>query len=378
METNEKISCIPEIVLRNRDVEHIMNASSYYGCHGLGETNVKKCFSMLVTTDVHRCAKQMRSAVEYLNYYEALDCGVCLGDIMGADFAESDGKWYVNEVLKSEKPFYTVLGNHDFGNSERVAIAATTQMSFEKFIVPLKEKIGLETLDRPYYMVQNDQYKIVLLVLNSYDTPDDLDEDGNYKVHRGKEMILQAQTDWLIEALQSVPQGYHVLLALHTFCYSHIVIDGVWTQKGMSFNSRKDTYGQLPDIMNAWINGTKLQKSYAPTELEDVLPKQIIVNCDFTARGKGDFVGYFVGHTHHDIVARCEDYPDQKVVCFASTACDTWQNYDSDLPRAEGTKAEDLITVVSVDTKQRQIRLVRIGSNCTYDLEDRIKTVIPY
>ncbi|MBO5411928.1 MAG: metallophosphoesterase [Clostridia bacterium] len=377
MDKQEQVRDIPTIVRKNLDVEHIMLAACCYGIHGLGEENLHKIFSMLVATDIHRCPNQLRSAVEYLHYYEGLDCGICLGDMMGSDFAESDGKWYVNEILQSQKPFYTVLGNHDLGNSAKFSISATPKMSFEKFILPLKKQVGVSDLDRPYYKIVWEKYKIALIVLNAYDAPDILDEDGNYAVSRGKEMILQEQTDWLIQALQEIPAEYHLMVALHSYCFPHTTVDCDWTQDEKNLGQDFDCYGQLPDIIDAWKHGKALSKRYTPRAFQRLL-SDLVVDCDFSARGKGDFVGYFVGHTHYDIIARSETYPDQNIVCFASSAFDTWQNYNTDLPRTKGTKSEDLLTVVSVHTQKRQIRLVRIGSNCTLDLVDRTKMIISY
>ena len=97
-------SLTTNIVERNRDVEHIMHASCQYGWHAGGKENAHKLFAMLVTTDVHGCGKQFDSAIEYLNYYEALDCGICLGDMQPGDFAQ-ENTWYVEGVKKSQKPF---------------------------------------------------------------------------------------------------------------------------------------------------------------------------------------------------------------------------------------------------------------------------------
>jgi hypothetical protein len=78
------------------------------------------------------------------------------------------------------------------------------------------------------------------------------------------------------------------------------------------------------------------------------------------------------------MVAKVKKYPDQNIVSFASSADDDWQNYGSDLPRAEGTKSQDLLTAVSVCTDKKEIRLVRIGSNFTMDMRDRTYITIPY
>ena len=72
---------IPPIVERNKDVEHIMLASAIYGVNGRGKKNVGKLFSMLAMADVHQSYAQMESAIDYLNYYDVFDIGICLGDI---------------------------------------------------------------------------------------------------------------------------------------------------------------------------------------------------------------------------------------------------------------------------------------------------------
>ena len=69
----------PLIVERNKDVEHILYASCQYGSHGFGQQNRIKLFAMLATTDIHTSSRQLQSAVDYLNYYEPIDCGICLG-----------------------------------------------------------------------------------------------------------------------------------------------------------------------------------------------------------------------------------------------------------------------------------------------------------
>jgi hypothetical protein len=85
-----------------------------------------------------------------------------------------------------------------------------------------------------------------------------------------------------------------------------------------------------------------------------------------------------MGHYHADLLMRCRKYPDQTAIALATTAMDDWQNYCCDLPRVAGTKSEDCVTVVSVCTDFRQIRLVRLGSDVTFDMRERKPLVIPY
>ena len=370
---------IPNIVKKNKDVEHIMLASCQYGYHGYGKENPDKLFAMLVTTDIHECQKELISAIDYLNYYDAIDCGICLGDVQARNYIETDGTWYSKPVLKSKKEFYTVLGNHDNGNSTDVKISATPKMAFEKFILPTKEKIGIENLDKPYYVKLFDKYQIALIVLNNYDAPDTLDENGNYVIRREPVVFSQEQTDWFIKTLNSIPKDYHLIIAEHSYPYSTIMEECEWTQSRIK-RDVNNPYGDnfmFADIVNAWINGTALNVKYEPIAHQNVL-STINVDCDFTGRGEGNFVCYIIGHHHYDSIGKCEKYPNQKIIAFASTAFDLWQNYCTDLPRTRGTKAEDLITLFSVNTKKRQIRLVRIGSNFTIHMKERTYKLLEY
>lgn len=376
---NKQTKEMPLIVLRNRDVEHIMHTSCGYGHHGYGERNYEKQFSMLVTTDVHECTEPLQSAIEYLNYYDALDCGICLGDMQARNFVETDGRWYTDTVAQSKKEFYTVLGNHDVGNSKDIAIAGTSQMAFEKFVLPCADKIGIPNLTTPYYVKTFDRYKVVMIVLNNYET-EAMGTDGNFALSRGLESYSQTQLTWLADTLQNIPQGYHLVIAMHSFCYETETVECAWSQPNKQIKPSPKTpyFGAdiLPDMLQAWIHGEKLCKTYAPQD-SGLFPT-LSVECDFTARGRGEFVCYLIGHHHMDIIARSKTYPNQKIVCLASTANDTWQNYECDLPRAEGTKAEDLLTVFSLCPQKRQIRLVRVGSNVTMDMTDRTYTAILY
>lgn len=370
-----------DIISRNKDVEHIMLASCRYGFHRFGERNPEKNFCLLALADIHNCKSQLSSAVDYLNYYEAIDCGICLGDIQGANFAESDGSWYVSEVQRAEKPFYTVIGNHDLGNSAKADISATKQMAFDKFFAPVKKQIGIDDLSKTYYVKYFDKYKIALIVLDNYDVPDDLDAENNFRIARGREAFSKKQLDWLIKTLGEIKSDYHVMIAMHDFRDRKKPIACAFTQEDREKDERKEAvlYGNshiLPSIINAWIKGEKLCAEFLPCEGIEMPPLQL--DCDFSVRGKGNFICYLCGHLHCDVIAVDEKYVDQNIVCLASSAMDLWQNFNCDLPRAEGTKAEDLLTTVSVDTKVRQIRLVRIGSNYTMELRERTCFVLHY
>ena len=369
----------PEIVKRNLDIEHIMHASSNWGLWAQAKRK-NKLFSMLVTTDVHECPVQLGAAIDYLNYYDSLDCGICLGDVQQSDFSKTDGSWYFDAIKHAKKPFMSVIGNHDVGNSKNPAISGSSQQAFEKFIRPTEAVSGIEGREKPYFVKLFDEYKIAIVALDLYGDPSPILEDGNYAVTRGKITPTQEQVDWLCKTLATIPEGYHLIVAMHTFPYDATVTEGDWSQKGAKiYYPTENPYGDdnmISDIVDAWVRGDKLCADYVPQDTR-YLPT-LHAECDFTSRGEGIFALYAVGHHHKDIQGKCKKYPYQNVVVFPSTANDGWQNYCSDLPREKGTRAEDAITVMSVATDKRQIRLVRIGSNITMDMVERRFCVIEY
>lgn len=368
----------PLIVERNRDIEHIMLAAARYGVHGFGKKNIRKLFSLLAVADVHQSARQMENAIDYLNYYDAIDAGISLGDMQAGSYSDSDGVWYKNALARAEKPFLTVLGNHDGGNYGYYTECGTPRKTFEKFIRPNAEKIGLPDLDRAYYTRLFDEYKLAFIVLTNYDYPDTRNEEGEPLVDRSYEVYSQEQTDFLIRALSEIPEDYHLVLCAHSHPYQKRVEPCAFSQmRSYSTNNPYGNNNMIPDIIHAWMHGTALKGEYAPEILTDCLPT-VRVDCDFSSRGKGIFACYLIGHHHCDFIGCNAKYGDQRLISLAAAACDEYQNECSDLPRAEGTKAEDLLTVLCFDTEKRKIRLVRVGSNFTVDMTERTYFVTGY
>lgn len=364
---------------RNRDVEHIVNAATNLGHFEFGEQS-DKYFAMLVMSDVHRSYQQMHNMVTYLNYKDGIDVGISLGDHMGDHFRENDAMWYINKVRESSKRIFTVIGNHDVGNSPLAVRSGTSEEVFEKYLLPLRDHMGLPELNKTFYSVNFDEYKITLIVLNNYMTPDEKDENGDFYYNRGLSCLNQEEVDWLIETLNQVPADYHVIIAKHDYTDDPIKTPCDWTQETFGIYVHEGAYGKcnlVPDIVHAWMNGAVLNKEYAPLEKYGRLPV-LDVHADFTQRGNGNFVAYLIGHVHRDHRGTANPYTDQIILTFPCAGTDRWSNAHSDLPRLEDTKAEDCLTVFAVDTKNRRINMVRIGSNITNTMINRTFTGFSY
>lgn len=362
------------VTARQADVLPNVYASAGYGLHNNGVKNYRKVFSMMLTTDVHYCASALLAAINYMNATPSIDCGICIGDIQSGNFGQNPSDWYTHAVGKSQKPFFTVIGNHDGGEGTALATAGSTQAVFETFVEPTLDKIGIPDLETCYYAKTFTDHGIVLIVLNDFDLPDTLADSSNYLVPRNTyDFVSQAQVDWLISTLNNVPNGYHVMIARHDSPSAATSVDCVWTQPGMTAEGCGAIYsGEIvPDIVNAWINGTSLSETYSPSSGFSSLG-DITVDADFSSRGVGVFIGYIQGHTHTDVYAHDTKYPDQNVFVVTTSANDLYQGFRSDLPRVRGTKTDECFTVLSVDKANRAVNVVRVGSCITSEMTNRV------
>lgn len=363
------------IVNRNTDMLPMVKAAVRHGWHGDGNYNIGKQLALLVTTDLHVDAVRWQSAIDYTDQTELVDFGICLGDMQGSHYSDNDGTWFADPINNATKKMYPVIGNHDAGNTASTKTSATKQQQFEKFFAPVLAKLGMTDLTKTYYSVST-EYGVTLIVLDCHDLPDDVSGES-FVVNRTVPGYSQAQIDWLIDTLAAVPTDNHVLIAVHNVFDDVTLVDGVWTQKyGMTEGFTYSYVGMLPEIIDAWQNGTTLTKTYAPT-VYPALPT-ISVNADFSGRGEGVFAGWIHGHQHRDHIAKIADFANQNVISFAATNYGAHQNKNSDLPRTYGEKTEDCVTVVAVDTVAREVKLVRIGSDITFDMVRRDMIAIPY
>lgn len=360
---------------KNPDAVSNLYAAARYGYNNNGVENSNKRFVMLATTDVHAYEDRLKAAVEFVNEVPCMDCGVTLGDIASEHYSDTDGTWYSEIISESNVPWLTVIGNHDMGNSVSVGESATQAQAYAKWIAPNLGIAGV-TSDSSYYCKDFATYNLRLIVLNVYDAPDTLDGNGNFVVSRKVQCISQAQVNWLVSTLAATPAGYTVAVLTHSNPGKGVKDANVHFNHATRKFADEDTQGTLiPEIVNAWVNGTSLSKSFTSTN-SDV--PTVTVSADFTNRGNGAFAGYILGHTHRDLVGHVDGYEGQKLYGFSATAVGNWQNGEDELPRVTGHRSIDAITAVCIDTDARKVYLVRIGSDISFDLNRRDPVAISY
>jgi hypothetical protein len=366
----------PTITEWNVDESMVANAGANYGFHSGGQSNVQKRFSMLVTTDPHGDAIALERAVDYLNEMPCFDCGACLGDLQANTFSDNDGTWYTNVIKEADVDFFTIIGNHDVGIGKSIASTGNQTQVYNKFIAPNLQYAGVTPDGVSYYYKDYSSYKIRVICLNCYDVDNNDTSGSEYVVPRYKEYYSQDQIDWLVNLLANTPSDYHVMVLVHNTPKASVKDTSVnFNNKTYSFSPESSQQGIVADIIDAWQRGTTLSQTYPCTDsnLDDVT-----VSADFTSRGAGEFICFLTGHMHVDCIGHITSFPNLNVFTLASTNTGTYQNDWSDLPRADGTKAEDCITALSVDTTNKKIYINRIGSSVSRWFTVREPSVISY
>lgn len=367
------------IIRKNIDVQDCVYGASAYGWSGNGLFSYKKRYSFLVTTDIHASKDRFFDAISYLNENELFDAGICLGDIN--DNYAQDASWYVNNVNRSNKNFYTVIGNHDVGNSDSTSLAGTTAQVVAKFITPTEAKMGKSDMTVPYYSFTDSDRKLYFIVLFNYDSPDII-AGSSFTIFKGAECYSQTQIDWFINELANIPSDYSLVLIRHSYYEANTRYDCNFSQPGRVLaGTNRDCYGTvdiIPYIINAWINGEQISNSFNPASAYSSYLSALTVSADFRSRGAGKFICHLVGHSHADIVSHSTTYSNQLIIGFAATACDLYNNKNADLPRVPGSKSVDAITAVCFDTDNKTVNLVRIGSNKTVNMIDRTMIALSY
>ena len=242
------------------------------------------------------------------------------GDTIYTRYSD-DWTWFT--AIEGSENILMTIGNHD-------ALAATTGYDWTNLITPQQ---GYER-----YMAGIENWGVTYQVNKTY-------YYKNYSTEKIRLIVLDCmlwdstQLEWLTNTLASAKTA-----GLAVVCVSHYppLMDGL---DNCSFNSPRET--------NGYVNSDAL-----------------IAVDNFMTNG-GHFACWVCGHVHNDKFGTVKDYPNQTVVAVDTCATDALNLAYSDVARVDRTKSQDLFNIISFDTWNKRIKILRIGAD--YDFMMRHK-----
>lgn len=289
--------------------------------------------TLLHFSDAHGDDEGMKRLCDFMDEYgdNIEDC-ICTGDILEGSWTSDFEFWKqggrANKIL-------SCIGNHDilpehvnWDWSKRISQEDCYKRMFAPFI---EEWNCVYEENKTFYYKDYEANAIRLIVLNSMLIDEELEE----------------QLAWFEKTLDSaLEKEYHVVVAMHYPVYMKKI--------PCNFSS----------LDSSDCVGDKSMEIYQ--EKVDV----------FSKKG-GDFVTWLAGHVHFDYVGYSEKYPDQLCITIDALRCYQGMAYD-DFDRTEGMPSQDLYNLVTFDTHDKMIKIIRIGCDVDRYLRKRDTLCINY
>lgn len=293
--------------------------------------------SLLHFTDIHGTKDSLKRIVDFKTANkDVIDDAICTGDMMVASVANA-GMDFWDDVEGSEYIMMTT-GNHDVFQTAESENPITLLEQYALYVEPYVSSWGVQYSQNKtwwYKDYANSMIRLIGLGTSAYGTilSSDLDE-----------MIA-----WLNTTLSDAKtNGYSVVIAQHYLPGDALPMDCKFTVLdgfsigGMNLNER---------IMESVDN--------------------------FVANG-GDFICHLCGHTHKDIVAYSETYPNQIFICGTTSSSNSLQQQFADIVYTPESKFADAFNVVTFDTNRHIMKIVRIGADVDMFMRKRDMMTINY
>lgn len=350
-----------------------------------GKTNMfsRTLPTFLHTSDVHADYVRVKRFAEYAKAL-GVSMACITGDITGYNvYPDSNHFEWFHEIVKDSGIQWGVcVGNHDSHvGSGGSAYTMADDDVYDIFFDPIAEELGNET-GEVWYVKDLDADKIRVISLDLY----------QYGGVWTKTFFTQDQLTWLCTTLAATPEDYGVVILMHAQQRSVVKDDSYakfyqTLRKGESaeyYNAVDNDGDPIGDIVNAFIGKTTISQTYTQNSGADTLT----VSADFSGVASGvEFICYMTGHFHQDTVGyltRPAGDPKQlvlNVTCGCSVYGGSSYKYladVSDLPRNQQDSTQDAFNVYGIDRQRKCVRIARVGSSCTFNMDFRDSLAIPY
>ncbi|MGY3732681.1 hypothetical protein ACWN97_10185, partial [Pediococcus acidilactici] len=143
--------------------------------------------------------------------------------------------------------------------------------------------------------------------------------------------------NWLANTALKVPTGYQAIIMAHAPLSADKWVDD-------DPNVHCINHDLVAGIINAFVTGSTYVNKGTVKDWE------ASVNCDFTSQGAGTLIGWFDGHKHREKIDVHNDFKQVEMVNdFPPKLTDV------------GTEHEGAMTVISIDTANKQVDLLGWG-----------------
>ena len=315
--------------------------------------------AFLHISDTHGSDRSLEPACGFLNM---TDCsfGLLSGDID----ATSEMK---DMLLSCTKPFLMIPGNHDAyddGGEHKFRTRMLDPMQDINNVI-----FGAEQCNYWHRDFYKAGYSLRVIGIDQWQT-----DHYSHKERESPSILTQEQIDWFIQVLKDSYDFDGIIIMIHEGFGNATVgqRDTNVTNDFISIYAKDYENGYdyagvyntliIPDIVEAYLTGENLAaKGYMNANYLD----KVTVTTDF--QGPHDnFIAYFGGHAHWDMVEHLKDYPRQLQSLVAYGGYRTGSSLN-DLVKTVNGEFSFTINLNMIDFKNRTITIKRLGSTIKVD-----------
>ena len=325
-------------------------------------------------SDTHRSSISLDPALYYLNNTPTR-FGLLTGDVTATD-------QMLRAIRESEKPMLLIPGNHDAYPYYKYSVG---QYGFRTRVlnyIEQNERVFFSNNHDNYWYkdYQKNGHTLRVIGIDQYEF-ESVQEDPNSL----NCVYSQEQIDWFINLLEQSATCDGIIIAIHAgFGNRHVwnrdtsVTNDFISIYARDYDNSYDFQGLdiikvIPDIINAYQTGVNLiAQEYRNTTHDD----KLIVTTHFDGPHH-NFIAYFGGHAHWDMVEHLTPYPQQLQVLIAYGGDGTGSKYN-DLIKNTSNKNSYNFTVNVIDFNKRQLKIIRKGANVKVNGTTRDSIVISY
>lgn len=314
--TEREYSSIFEYVNKDKIEALLLQSTRQMNLNG-GETLTKKPVCFLWFTDIHQDQINLKRIIEFRRYFNKyIDDALHTGD--GHNYCNTDPSTI--GVVEGGEYILDCIGNHDAYNGTDGSALVPVSDANEIFMSQWKDRYENWNAVFPsnsdgnkvcYYHKDYPDSSLRLVVLDEYHVTD-------------------SQKEWFKNILTEAKEmGFSVVVASHSVPDNIDIIECGFSeipQRGRDYTTRTSW---AADTIDEFINNG------------------------------GDFVSWLCGHMHRDFVGVAKNHPNQTIIVETTARM---YMYGSNDFRKQYTQTQDAFTVLTIDTENKLIKMIRIGN----------------